>query len=232
MGQEVLGAVGALLMLGLWSFVIWPAINNGLNKVGSIALEPRAPKADSSETLLLATTKARRIFNRHIESYLVDRETINNGIRKGTESQIAVLAFSVTLVEIAIQDVLYDSGKVDTVKLRLGSGGFPRVKISHDAFRAALRDVWSEFEPFTRMQLDARHTCILGKNLGTDAENILYKQIAAYASATLTNEFAYNAEPDTMWIQFVNELANDNIESARALLKGMSQLGDMLSFSK
>lgn len=218
MDGQAIGAIGGLIALAIWFFVIWPAIKRGLGKAASSAGDAFRPKADSTETLLLASAKARGVFNGQIDAYSDDWEKIDLGVRTGVENQMMVVAMSVTLLNISIQDVAYDMGTVDRVKLMEGRDGFPKVKISDDAFRAALRDLWGRFTPATRMNLDMRYRYLFTQRLASDTEAAFFQRLTNYATQSLTNEMAYGAPPDRRWVEFLADLADGDVERARRFL--------------
>lgn len=218
MDGQLIGAIGGMAALAVWFFVIWPAIKRGVGHAALATGDALRPKADPAETLLLATAKARRVFQGHISAYGDEWEKIDLGVRTGVENQMMVVAFSVTLLNIAVQDVAYDTGAVDRMKLMDGRDGFPKVKISDDAFRAALRDLWSDFTPATRMNLDMRYRYIFVQRLAADNEASFFQRLSDYATRSLSNEMAYGAAPDRQWLQFLSDLAGGNMDGARAFL--------------
>lgn len=218
MDGQVVGIIGGMIVLALWFLVIWPAIKRGTVNAASAAGEALRPKADSAETMLLATAKAREVFEGHVSPYAEDWEKIDLGVRSGVENQMMVVAFSAALLNIAIQDVAYDSGAVDRIKLMEGRDGFPKLKVSDEAFRAALRDLWSRFTPATRMNLDMRYRYIFTQRLTADNEAAFFQRLSDYATRSLTNELAYGASSDRAWLEFLNDLADGNLEQARAFL--------------
>lgn len=218
MDGQAIGAIGGLIVLALWFFVIWPAIKRGIGNAASSAGDAFRPKADGAETLLLASAKARGVFEGHVATYADGWEKIDLGVRTGVENQMMVVAVSVTLLNIAIQDVAYDMGTVDRVKLMEGRDGFPKVKISDDAFRAALRDLWGRFTPATRMNLDMRYRYLFTQRLASDTEAAFFQRLTNYATQSLTNEMAYGAAPDRRWLDFLTDLADGDAERARRFL--------------
>jgi len=218
MDGQLIGVIGGMAALSVWFFVIWPAIKRGMGHAASAAGDALRPKADAAETLLLATTKARGVFDRHVSAYSNQWEKIDLGVRAGVENQMMVVAFSVTLLNISVQDVAYDTGAVDRMKLMEGRDGFPKVKISDDAFRAALRDLWSSFSPATRMNLDMRYRYIFVQRLAADNEAAFFQRLTDYTTRSLTNEMAYGASPDREWLAFLSNLADGDMDGARAFL--------------
>lgn len=218
MDGQLVGVIGGIALLVIWYLVIWPAIKRGMGSAASAAGEALRPKADSAETILLATAKARKVLDGHVGVYADDWEKIDLGVRSGVENQMMVVAFSVTLLNIAVQDVAYDTGAVDRTMLMEGRNGFPKVKISDDAFRAALRDLWSRFTPATRANLDMRYRYIFTQRLAADNEATFFQRLSDYATRTLTDEMAYGAPPNRDWLEFLNDLADGNLDRARDFL--------------
>lgn len=218
MDGQAIGAIGGLIVLALWFFVIWPAIKRGVGKAASSAADTFRPTADSAETLLRASAKARGVFDSHVVTYADGWEKIDLGVRTAVENQMMVVAVSVTLLNISIQDVAYDMGAVDRVKLMEGRDGFPKVKISDDAFRAALRDLWSRFTPATRMNLDMRYRYLFTQRLASENEAAFFQRLTSYATQSLTNEMAYGAPADHRWLDFLSDLADGDVEGARRFL--------------
>lgn len=60
MDGQVVGIIGGVIVLAIWFLVIWPAIKRGAANAASAAGEALRPKADSAETMLLATAKSER----------------------------------------------------------------------------------------------------------------------------------------------------------------------------
>lgn len=218
MNGQIISLLGVLAILAIGGLVVWPVIKRGMTSSASAAGDVVRPETDSAETMLVATRKAREVFDGHIGAYADDWEEIDLGVRRGVENQMMVVAFSVTLLNIAVQDVAYDTGSVDRIKLTEGRDGFPKVKISDDAFRAALRDLWSRFSPATRANLDMRYRYIFTQRLAADNEATFFDRLTDYATRSLTDEMANGAPPDRDWLEFLKDLADGNIEHARAFL--------------
>lgn len=218
MNSQAAGAIGAICMLLLWSFVIWPAIKRALssatNLAGNKIEDALRPSADSAQLLVVALPKAQAIFARHLASVSADWEQVDTGVRKIIEAQMIVVSFSTTLLNIALQDAAYDLGMVDRIKLLEGRNGFPKIKISDDAFRAALKTLWASFSPATRMNLDMRYRYIFVQKLNSDAEAHMYEKFNSYAVQTITNEMAHQANPDLRWLDLVRALSTDDRSGA------------------
>lgn len=222
MDGQIIGVIGGIGVLLVWSLVIWPAIKRGLGGAASAAAsaagDAMRPRADSAATIALAVPKARAVLQNHISAYAEAWEKIDLGVRSHVENQMMVLAFTVALLNIAIQDVAYDTGAVDRLKLMEGRNGFPQVSIHDDAFRAALQDVWSPFTPGTRLNLDMRYRYVLMQRAATPNEVAFFQRLSSYATRTLTDEFGHGTAPDRSWLAFLDDLANGRIDDARVFL--------------
>ena len=220
--ENGLGIVAALVAFAIWQFVIWPLIGRASRRAVSAASDAGRPTADPTSTMLRATAKARQVFDGHVDDFLAyseaDWETFDAGVRSGIEAQIMVVAFSVTLLNISIQDVAYDTGAVDRAKLTEGRNGFPKVKVSDEAFRLALRELWSRFSVPTRMNLDMRYRYLHWERLASKEETALHGRMCDFALRTLTNEFSFGAHHDTGWLDFVNHLAHGRLDEARTFI--------------
>lgn len=220
-GLHVVGAIAAFL---IWQFVIWPFIGRLTGRVARGAAEALKPaEADSSMLFAKATFKAKGVLDAHFDEYLSLPETnwerLDSGVRAGVESQMIVVAQSVTALNTAIQDVAYDEGRVDRVKTLLGENGFPKLKISDDDWRQALADIWSRFSIPTRMNLDMRYRYIYQKRLNSPGEQSAFAAMTHYAENSITNEFSFGAHRDTEWLRFVDDLAKGEVEAARQFLE-------------
>lgn len=225
--QNGIGIVAALVALAVWQFVIWPWIGRltGLAARGAAeALRPAAP--DSGLMLVKATAKAKRVLDTHIDDFLAyseaDWERLDAGIRAGVEAQMMVVAESVTALNIALQDVAYDEGRVDQIKVLTGENGFPKLKLGDEDFRRALREIWGRFSVPTRMNLDMRYRYLYRERLASTTEQSLFGWMTDYASRTLKNEFSYGSHHDTEWLQFVDDLARGEIDGAHKFIAEIS----------
>jgi hypothetical protein len=225
--QNGIGIIAALAALAIWQFLIWPWIGRATRRAAQGAAEALKPAAaDSGLLLAKATAKARGVFDSHFDSYLAyseaDWDRLDGGIRAGVEAQMMVVAESVTLLNLALQDVAYDEGRVDRLKVAAGQNGFPKLKISDDDFRRALRELWSRFSVPTRMNLDMRYRYIFREKLASKPEASMFALMTGYAERTLTNEFSFGAHQDTEWLQFLNDLALGEMDGARRFMAEIS----------
>jgi hypothetical protein len=225
--QGALGIVAALIALAIWQFVIWPWIGKASGNAASKAVEALRPAAgDSSRFLADATAKAKDKVEAHVTDYLAysdaDWEKLDAGVRAGIEAQMMVVAQSVTLLNIALQDVAYDEGRVDEIKVRTGQNGFPKLKLSDDELRLALRSLWERFSIPTRMNLDMRYRYLYRERLASPTETSLHQWMVGYAERTLTNEFSFGAHHDTEWLEFVYALACGQMDDAHRFVAQIS----------
>ena len=225
--QSGIGIIAALAALAIWQFLIWPWIGRTTRKAAQGAAEALKPAAPDSGLLLgKATAKAKGVFDAHIDAYLAyseaDWDRLDGGIRTGIEAQMMVVAESVTLLNLALQDVAYDEGRVDHLKVAAGQNGFPKLKISDDDFRRALRELWGRFSVPTRMNLDMRYRYIFREKLASKPEASMFALMTSYAERTLTNEFSFGSHQDTEWLQFLNDLALGEMDGARRFMAEIS----------
>lgn len=227
MNGEMIGVIGGMAILAIWYFLVWPIIKRGMKTastaVGGVLEDAFRPKADSAETLLLATRKSRLTFNRHIGVFADDLERVEEGVRATTEGQLMIVAFSVTLLNLSIQDVAYDQGNVDRLKLLSDKNGFPSVNVSDNSLRAALQDIWSNFSPITRTNLDMRYRYIFGANLNSDYESKIYHIMSNYCMRSLKREFTYGSSADLEWFEFLISIADGDQVKAKKFLDNWSR---------
>lgn len=220
---EFLGFLGAIVALGLWWFVIRPLVGRAVSATASGAVNALRPGPDPTTTMLKATAKARPIFEDHVSTFLsysdADWDKLDAGVRNGVEAQMMVVVFSVTLLNIATQDVAYDEDRVDFLAVATGGGNpFPKVKVKDEVWRVALRDLWSRFSVPTRMNLDMRYRYIFQEGLMSSAEGGLFEHLTNYATRTLTDQFSYGTSANTDWLGFVDALANGRMDEARLFI--------------
>lgn len=220
-GLHFLAAIFAFL---IWQFVIWPFIVRMTAKAtqGTIAaLRPAEP--DSSVLFYKATVKAKNVLNAHYGEFLMldgsDWDRLDACIHESIEAQMMVVAQSVTVLNIAVQDVAYDEERIDRLKILSGKSGFPKLKMSDDDWRRALSDLWSRFSVPTRMNLDMRYRYIYQKNLNSLNDQYAFAAMIHYAEHSLSNEFSFGMHRDTDWLGFVNNLATGNIDAARSFIE-------------
>lgn len=225
--QNGIGIIVGLAVLAVWQFLIWPWIGRATRKAAQGAAEALKPAAPDSGLLLgKAALKAEGVFNAHIDTYLAyseaDWDRLDGGVRAGIEAQMMVVAESVTLLNIAIQDVAYDEGRVDHLKVAAGQNGFPKLNVSDDDFRRALRELWGRFSVPTRMNLDMRYRYIYREKLASKPEASMFAMMIGYAERTLTNEFSFQTHRDTEWLQFLYDLALGEMDGAHKFMAEIS----------
>ena len=225
--QSGIGIVAGVIVLIVWHFVIRPLIGrlvSGAARGAAEALRPAAP--DSAPLLAKATAKAKGVLDGHIDGYLAysgsDWQRLNVGIQAGVEAQMMVIAESITALNIALQDVAYEEGRVDHVKVRAGLNGFPKMKLSDDDFRRALRELWGRFSVPARMNLDMRYRYIYRERLASPTERSLLDWMTGYSVRTLENEFAFGSHRDTAWLQFIDDLARGEMDEAQKFIAEIS----------
>jgi hypothetical protein len=207
-----------------WQFVIWPIIRWLTGGVARGAVEVLRPASNASPMLFAkATFKAKGVLDAHFDEYFIHQklnwEQIDKGIRAGTESQMMVVAQSVTALNIALQDVCYDEGCVDRMKTLSGENGFPKLRVSDDDWRRALADLWSRFSVPTRMNLDMRYRYIYQKHLNSPSERQMFAAMTHYSESSISNEFSFGAHRDTEWLGFIDNLARGEVGEARRFLE-------------
>ena len=204
--------------------VIWMLIKQSAAKVGQAAVDAIKPPADAPLYLLKATAKARDVFQNHTSIFLSYTastwQELDEQLRRGGEQQLMMLAFSTSLLNIAVQDVAYDEGAVDQLRLIQGQNGFPKLKISDDAFVHALRTVWEPLTEETKSLLAAQYRRFFtGRNPAAGRDASLFARLSDFTTQKLSDEFSYRMQPNTDWLDYIRGISIGDANEARQLVR-------------
>lgn len=204
--------------------VVWMLIKQSMTKVGEAAADAIKPPADAPLYLLKATAKARDVFQNHTSIFLSytasSWQELDEQLHRGVEQQLMMLAFSTSLLNIAVQDVAYDEGAVDQLRMIQGQNGFPKLKLSDEAFVHALRTVWEPLSEETKTLLAAHYRRFFtGRNSGAGRDASLFARLSDFTTRKLSDEFSYRMQPNTDWLDYIRGISIGDADEARQMIR-------------
>ena len=223
-GSAGSAAIVAMIIAVFIFPLIWMLIKQSAARVGRATVDAIKPPADAPLYLLKATAKARDVFQNHASIFLSytasDWQELDVQLRSGVEQQLMMLAFSTSLLNIAIQDVAYDEGAVDQLRLIQGQNGFPKLKISDEAFVHALRSVWEPLTGETKNLLATQYRRFFtAKNPAAGRDASLFARLSDYTTQKLSDEFSYRMTPNTGWLDYIRGISIGDANEARQIIR-------------